>query len=139
MVDWNQISAIATVISVLVVILGRLRRGRSFKLSADPEEGYAMLGGVIPTTISVKGNYKNFVRLSVPSLPPGLTVTFTRDKVMPKSWSWWFSKSNYTSEMTINVLKTVPGEVYLIVIRGAGIHGKIEDECEYQLTCLNPR
>jgi len=139
MVDWSQIGAIAAVLSLIVVILKSFKREGRFKLSVDPEEGHAMLGGVIQTVISVNGGYKNFVRLSIPDHPPGLAVTFTPEKVIPRSWTRWYSKSSHKSTMTINVRATVPGEVYPIDVVGAGAQGNMSDTCTYYLTCLNPR
>ena len=98
-----------------------------FSIAIDPMQGAVQQGGVIPTSITIKGiqGYEHQVSLSATGQPSGVVIAF----VPP----FGGAKPSYTSSVTINVDKNVPAGDYTIIIKGTGADGK-EHSCSYTLT-----
>ena len=100
-----------------------------FSISIDPSSGAIQAGGVLPTTVTVKGiqGYDHAVRLSADEQLSGIVLSF-----VPQS-----GKPSYSSDVTINVDSNVPAGDYTIIIKGIGADGK-EHSCSYALTVKPP-
>lgn len=98
-----------------------------FSVSVDPMQGVITSGGVIQTTLTIKGvgDYKHDVSLSAIGQPPGMALSFVPPIGGPKP--------SYTSMLIINVAQTVPESDYPITIKGLGNDGT-EHTCIYTLT-----
>lgn len=98
-----------------------------FSISVSPMQGSVQSGGVIQTTITVKGihGYEHPVSLSASGQPSDVVIAF----IPP------FGEATpaYASTMTINVGSNVPADDYTVMIKGTGANGK-EHICKYILT-----
>ncbi len=98
-----------------------------FSITINPMEGAVHQGGVIQTTVTIKGihGYENSVSLSASDQPSGVVVAFTPP--------FGGATPAYTSNVMINVGTNVPAGDYIIIIKGTGADGK-EHSSKYSLT-----
>ena len=130
--DTRYLSLIIAIVAIVVpIIIWLLSRRPDFSISIDPMLGAIQVGGVIQTTVSVKGSggYDHTVSLSATGQPSGVVTAF----VPP----FGEAKPSYTSSVTINVDKNVPVGDYTLVFKGTGADGK-EHSCSYTLTVKPP-
>lgn len=135
------VESIGIIVTAILAVVGwYILLKSSFSMVVDPTSGTAVLGGVIPTTVTVEGTkYKHPIHLDALDLPKGITVTFSRGEVIPKSKRWYtFYKTVCSSTVTIVASATIPGNEYLIKIKGRGSNG-YENSCTYNLICLNAK
>ncbi|MBE9593341.1 MAG: hypothetical protein IMF19_07650 [Proteobacteria bacterium] len=128
------------IISIIVVILATIGATwafwlnslpSDFDISINPMKGEVQQGGVIITTITIKGiqGYEHPVNLSASGHPSDIVVTF----ILPIGGP----TSSYTSTVTIKVNPNVPVGDYKIIMKGTGTDGK-EHSCIYALTVKSP-
>lgn len=100
-----------------------------FSISVSPMQGSVQQGGVIQTTITVKGvhGYEYPVSLSASGQPSDVVIAF----VPP----FGDATPAYASTMTINVDSKVPAGDYTVIIKGTGADGK-EHSCTYILIVM---
>ena len=130
--DTHYLSLIIAIVAIVVpMIIWLLSRSSDFSVSIDPMLGAIQAGGVIQTTVSVKGigGYDHTVSLSATGQPSGVVIAF----VPP----FGVAKPSYASSVTINVDKNVPVDDYTLVFKGTGADGK-EHSCSYTLTVKPP-
>ena len=121
------ISIVAIVVSIIVWLWPNPPPPPDFSISVSPMQGSVQPGGVIQTTITVKGihGYEHPVSLSASGQPSDVVITF-----IPPSEE---ATPAYASTMTINVGSNVPASDYTVIIKGMGADGK-EHACKYILT-----
>ncbi|MCJ7653877.1 MAG: hypothetical protein MUO97_00995 [Dehalococcoidia bacterium] len=122
------VAIVAIVVSIILWQFGpNPPRGPDFSISVSPMEGLAPQGGVIQTTITVKGayGYVHPVSLSASGHPSDAVITF-----IPPLGD---ATPGYASTMTINVGSKVPLGDFMVTIKGSGADGK-EHICNYVLT-----
>jgi len=121
------VAIVAIVVSIIVWQWPNPSPPSDFSISVSPMQGSVQPGGVIQTTITVKGihGYEHSVSLSASGQPSDVVVAF----IPP------FGEATpaYASTMTINVGSNVPAGDYTIAIKGTGADGK-EHICKYVLT-----
>ena len=100
-----------------------------FSISVRPMQGSVEQGGVIQTTITVRGirGYKHTVSLSASGQPSNVVIAFAPPIGGPAP--------AFTSNVMINVGQDVPVGNYNIIINGIGADGK-EHSCTYILTIM---
>jgi len=125
------VAIIAIVVSIIVWRWPNPPPPSDFSVSIDPMFGAIQAGGVMQTTVTVKGiyGYEHTVSLSASGQPPGIVIAF----VPP----FGEAKPSYTSGVTINVDTNAPAGDYTIIIKGTGADGK-EHSCSYTLTVKPP-
>lgn len=98
-----------------------------FRITINPMQGAVHQGGVIQTTVTIKGihGYENSVSLSASDQPSGVVVAFTPP--------FGGATPAYTSNVMITVGTNVPADDYIIIIKGTGADGK-EHSSKYSLT-----
>lgn len=98
-----------------------------FNIFINPIQGVVRQGGVITTSITIKGigEYEQPVSFSATGHPIGVVIAF----VPP----FGEAKPSYTSNVTITVDQNVPAGDYTIIIKGTGADAK-EHTCSYTLT-----
>jgi len=121
------VAILAIVITIIVWQWPNPSPLSDFSISVSPMQGSVQPGGVIQTTITVKGihGYKHSVSLSASGQPSDVIITF----IPP------FGEATpaYASTMTINVDSNVPAGDHTITIKGTGADGE-EHACKYILT-----
>lgn len=103
-----------------------------FSVSVNPMQGSVLQGGVIQTTVTVKGGdgYVHPVSLTASEQPSeNIVITFIPSMGKPTP--------TYASTVTINVASNVPASDYTIIIQGTGADGK-EHTCTYTLAVVLP-
>ena len=121
------VAIVAIVVSIIVWQWPNPPPPPDFSISVSPMQGSVQPGGVIQTTITVKGihEYEHPVSLSASGQPSDIVITFIPpfEEATP----------TYASTMTINVGSNVPASDYTVIIKGTGADGK-EHACKYILT-----
>lgn len=125
------VAIVAIVVTIIIWIWPNPPPPSDFSMSIDPMFGAIQAGGVLQTTVTVKGihGYDHVVSLSASGQPAGIVIAF----VPP----FGAAKPSYTSGVTINVNSNVPAGDYTITIKGIGADGK-EHSCSYTLTVKTP-
>ena len=132
--DTRYLSLIIAIVAIVVAIILAIWQDSTpppdFSISLKPMQGEVQQGGVIQTTITVKGlhGYDHTVSLSASGQPSGILISFA-----PPIGE---AKPSYTSGVTIKVDPSVPAGKYPTKIKGTGADG-IEHSCSYTLT-VNP-
>jgi hypothetical protein len=125
------LGVIGIIVTIILAIIGWYiyisYQPSDFSISINPMQGSVQKGGVIQTTITVKGihRYEHPVSLSASGHPSDVVIAF----IPP------FGEATpaYASIMTITVGSNVPADDYTIIIKGTGADGK-EHAVTYTLT-----
>jgi len=125
------IPAVIGIVAIVVTLIINWPSS-NFSISVNPMRGEVRQGGVIFTTITLKGEhgYEESVSLSASGEPPGVVVTFAQTIGKPAP--------TFTSYMIINVGLDVPTDSYEIMTKGIGADGK-EHSCKYILSVIPKR
>ena len=111
------VAIVAIVVSIIIWQLPNPSPQPDFSISVSPMQGSVQQGGVIQTTITVKGiyRYEHPVILSASEQPSDVVIAF-----IPQSGE---AKLAYASTMTINVGSNIPAGDHTITIKEGGLSG----------------